>query len=148
MESRQTSLGLFVTDDAYVGSNGYSLKLDGLDVGFNDRARARAIVMHGASYVDPQLAATQGRIGRSWGCPALRTAVATKVIDRIRGGGVIFSYYPDQEWLKGSRFLQRRYGAKTFGKNLIFAVSPRRRRTFVGFPTFQVGYLGEVEESE
>jgi len=105
MDSRQTSLGLFVTDDTYVGSNGYSLKLDGLDVGFNDRARARAIVMHGASYVDPQLAAAQGRIGRSWGCPALRTAVATKVIDRIRGGGVIFSYYPDQEWLKSSRFL-------------------------------------------
>lgn len=106
MDSRQTSLGLFVTDDTYVGSNGYSLKLDGLDVGFNDRARARAIVMHGASYVDPQLAAAQGRIGRSWGCPALRPAVAAKVIDRIRGGGVIFSYYPDQEWLKSSKFLQ------------------------------------------
>jgi len=106
MDSRQTSLGLFLADDTYVGSNGYSLKLDGLDVGFNDRARARAIVMHGASYVDPQLAASQGRIGRSWGCPALRPAVAAKVIDRIRGGGVIFSYYPDQEWLKSSKFLQ------------------------------------------
>jgi hypothetical protein len=105
MDSRQTSLGLFVTDDTYVGSNGYSLRLDGLDVGFNDRARARAIVMHGAPYVDPQVAESQGRIGRSWGCPALRTAVATKVIDRIRGGGVIFSYYPDQEWLKSSKFL-------------------------------------------
>jgi hypothetical protein len=105
MDSRQTSLGLFVTDDPYVGSNGYSLRLDGLDVGFNDRARDRAIVMHGAPYVDPQLAATQGRIGRSWGCPALRPAVASKVIDRIRGGSVIFSYYPDQEWLQSSRFL-------------------------------------------
>ena len=105
MESRQTSLGLFVTDDTYIGSNGYSLRLDGLDVGFNDRARDRAIVMHGAPYVNEQLAATQGRIGRSWGCPALRTAIAAKVIDRIRGGGVIFSYYPDQEWLKSSRFL-------------------------------------------
>ena len=105
MDSRQTSLGLFVTDDTYVGSNGYSLRLDGLDVGFNDRARSRAIVMHGAPYVDPHVAKSQGRIGRSWGCPALRTAVATKVIDRIRGGGVIFSYYPDQEWLKSSRFL-------------------------------------------
>ena len=106
MDSRQTSLGLFVTDDPYVGSNGYSLRLDGLDVGFNDRARDRAIVMHGAPYVDPKLAAAQGRIGRSWGCPALRTAIASKLIDRIRGGGVIFSYYPDQEWLKSSRFLQ------------------------------------------
>ena len=108
MDSRQTSLGLFVTDDPYVGSNGYSLRLDGLDVGFNDRARDRAIVMHGAPYVDPQLAATQGRIGRSWGCPALRPAIASKVIDRIRGGSVIFSYYPDQEWLQSSRFLNCR----------------------------------------
>jgi hypothetical protein len=105
MDSRQTSLGLFVTDDPYVGSNGYSLRLDGLDVGFNDRARDRAIVMHGAPYVDAQLAAAQGRIGRSWGCPALRPAIASKVIDRIRGGSVIFSYYPDQEWLQSSRFL-------------------------------------------
>ena len=105
MDSRQTSLGLFVTDDPYVGSNGYSLRLDGLDVGFNDRARDRAIVMHGAPYVDPQLAATQGRIGRSWGCPALRTAIASKVIDRIRGGSVVFSYYPNQQWLQNSRFL-------------------------------------------
>lgn len=106
VDSRQTSLGLFVTDDPYVGSNGYSLRLDGLDVGFNDRARDRAIVMHGAPYVSEELAAAQGRIGRSWGCPALRPAIAAKVIDRIRGGGVIFSYYPDQEWLQTSRFLQ------------------------------------------
>ena len=105
VDSRQTSIGLFVTDDPYVGSNGYSLRLDGLDVGFNDRARDRAIVMHGAPYVDPQLAAAQGRIGRSWGCPALRPAIAAKVINRIRGGSVIFSYYPDQDWLQTSKFL-------------------------------------------
>jgi hypothetical protein len=106
MESRQSSIGLFVTDDTYVGSNGYSLRLDGLDTGFNDRARDRAIVMHGAPYVNEQIAATQGRIGRSWGCPALRTAIAAKVIDTIRGGGVVFSYYPNQEWLRTSRFLK------------------------------------------
>ena len=105
MDSHQTSIGLFVTDDTYVGSNGYSLRLDGLDAGFNDRARDRAIVMHGAPYVNQETAAKQGRIGRSWGCPALRTAIASKVIDTIRGGSVIFSYYPDQEWLQTSRFL-------------------------------------------
>jgi hypothetical protein len=105
MDSRQTSIGLFVTDQTYVGSNGYSLRLDGLDRGFNDRARDRAIVMHGAPYVNPEIAAAQGRIGRSWGCPALRTAIASKVIDTIRGGSVIFSYYPDQQWLQTSRFL-------------------------------------------
>ena len=105
MNSRQSSIGLFTTADTYVGSNGYSLRLDGLEKGFNAQARARAIVVHGAPYVDANLAASQGRIGRSWGCPALREAVARRVIDTISGGGVIFSYYPDSQWLKSSRFL-------------------------------------------
>lgn len=105
LNSRQSSLGLFKTDDTYVGSNGYSLRLDGLEPGFNGRARERAIVMHGAPYVDASFAAAQGRIGRSWGCPALRAAIAHDVINTIRGGGVIFSYYPDSAWLKTSRFI-------------------------------------------
>jgi hypothetical protein len=105
MNSRQSSIGLFRTADTYIGSNGYSLRLDGLEPGFNAHARERAIVMHGAPYVDASFAAAQGRLGRSWGCPALRTAIAAKVIDTIRGGGVIFSYYPDSEWLRTSRFL-------------------------------------------
>ena len=104
-ESRQSSIGLFVTDETYVGSNGYSLRLDGLEPGFNGRARERAIVMHGAPYVNASLASSQGRIGRSWGCPALREAIARNVIDTIRDGGVIFSYYPDDDWLRTSRFL-------------------------------------------
>jgi len=105
MNSRQSSLGLFVTADTYVGSNGYSLRLNGLEPGFNGRARARAIVMHGAPYVDASVAAAQGRIGRSWGCPAVRDEIARPLIDAIRGGGVIFSYYPDDDWLARSRFL-------------------------------------------
>lgn len=105
LNSRQSSLGLFVTGETYVGSNGYSLRMDGLEPGINGRARDRAIVMHGASYVDAALAARQGRIGRSWGCPALREAIARRVIDTVRGGGVIFSYYPDADWLETSRFL-------------------------------------------
>jgi hypothetical protein len=103
--SRQTSLGLFVTADTYVGRNGYSLRLDGLEPGFNRRARDRAIVVHGARYVSPAFGSSHGRLGRSWGCPALGEAVARDVIDTIRGGGVIFSYYPDSTWLKSSRFL-------------------------------------------
>ena len=105
MNSHQSSLGLFVTGDTYEGSNGYSLRLDGLEAGFNARARQRAIVMHGAPYVNPDVAATQGRLGRSWGCPALREAVAHQIIDTIRGGGVIFSYYPDSAWMSRSRFI-------------------------------------------
>lgn len=105
MESRETSVGLFRTADTYVGHNGYSLRLDGLEPGFNGNARERAIVMHGAPYVDAGVAKANGRLGRSWGCPALRQAVARQVIDTVRGGGVIFSYYPDPSWLKTSKFL-------------------------------------------
>jgi hypothetical protein len=105
MNSHESSLGLFVTADTYTGSNGYSLRLDGLEPGFNSRARERAIVMHGAAYVDPGVATKQGRLGRSWGCPALRQAIAHDVIDFVRDGGVVFSYYPDQAWLDRSRFL-------------------------------------------
>ena len=105
MNSHQSSLGLFVARDTYVGSNGYSLRLDGLEPGFNSRARERAIVIHGASYVDEGFAAKQGRLGRSWGCPALREAIARDVIDFVRDGGVIFSYYPNQAWLDRSKFL-------------------------------------------
>jgi hypothetical protein len=105
MNSRQSSLGLFVTRETYVGSNGYSLRLDGLEPGFNAHALERAIVMHGAPYVDAGVAKQQGRIGRSWGCPALREAIARDVINTVRGGGVIFSYYPDKDWLNASRFL-------------------------------------------
>jgi len=108
MESRETSLGLFRTADTYVGHNGYSLRLDGLEPGFNGNARERAIVMHGAAYVDANIANANGRLGRSWGCPALREAVARQVIDTVRGGGVIFSYYPDAAWLKSSKFLNCR----------------------------------------
>jgi len=111
MNSHQSSLGLFVTADTYIGNNGYSLRLDGLEPGFNSRARERAIVMHGAAYVSAEFAAKQGRLGRSWGCPALSDAVARHVIDTVRGGGVVFSYYPDPAWLARSRFLH--CGAKT-----------------------------------
>jgi hypothetical protein len=104
-ESHQTSLGLFLTDTTYVGKNGYSLRLDGLDEGFNDRARERAIVMHGAPYVSEAFVRSNGRLGRSWGCPAVSDAVARELIDRVKGGGLVFAYYPDAEWLKSSKYL-------------------------------------------
>jgi hypothetical protein len=104
-ESHQTSLGLFVTRDTYVGKNGYSLRLDGLDRGVNDRARDRAIVMHGAPYVSQEYVKANGRLGRSWGCPAISAAVAKRMIDRVKGGGLVFAYYPDKQWLKTSKYL-------------------------------------------
>ena len=105
LDSHQSSLGLFLTQDTYVGRNGYSLRLRGLDTGFNDRAYERAIVMHGAPYVNDDVARAQGRLGRSWGCPALRDGVARAVIDRVKGSGLLFAYYPDSAWLKSSKYL-------------------------------------------
>ena len=104
-ESHQTSLGLFVTSDTYVGKNGYSLRLDGLDKGVNDRARDRAIVMHGAPYVSQAFVKANGRLGRSWGCPAISALVARRMIDTVKGGGLVFAYYPDAGWLKTSKYL-------------------------------------------
>ena len=101
--SHQSSLGLYRTAETYVGDNGYSLRLDGLDPGFNDNARSRAIVMHGAWYVDPQLAARQGRLGRSHGCPALRQQVARMVIDQLKQRQLLFAYAEDAAWLRDTR---------------------------------------------
>lgn len=105
--SLATSLGLYVTADTYIGGNGYSLRLKGLEEGINDMAWDRAIVMHGASYVSREAIRVLGRLGRSWGCPAVRSEVAHKIIDKIRGGSAVFAYYPEQSWLKTSAFLHR-----------------------------------------
>ena len=104
-ETHQSSIGLFRTEDTYVGRNGYSLRLRGLDAGFNDRAYDRAIVMHGAPYVSDEVAQAQGRLGRSWGCPALRSGIAREVIDTVKGTGLVFAYYPDPKWLESSKYL-------------------------------------------
>ena len=114
--SHQTSLGLFRTAETYVGGNGYSLRMDGLEPGVNDNARDRLIVIHGAPYVNPEQAQTQGRLGRSYGCPALRPQVARQVIDTIKGDQMVFAFYPDDQWLTGSRYFG--CGGRTAGQIL------------------------------
>jgi len=104
--SKMSSLGLFQTAETYYGSNGYSLRLRGLDAGFNDNALSRAIVMHGAPYVSEAIAERLGRLGRSWGCPAVRPEVARTVIDTLKGGALLFAYYPDRKWLSESPMLR------------------------------------------
>jgi len=104
-ETHQSSIGLFETKNTYIGKNGYSLRLEGLENGFNDHAMERAIVIHGAPYVSEAIAQTQGRLGRSWGCPALRETVARELIDRVKETGLVFAYYPDPKWLGTSQFL-------------------------------------------
>jgi hypothetical protein len=104
-ESNRSSLGLYRTGETYMGKHGYSLRLDGLEPGFNDHARQRAIVMHAAEYVNAAAARAQGYLGRSLGCPALRPEIAKSVIDAVKGGGLLFAYYPDPRYLQTSRYL-------------------------------------------
>jgi hypothetical protein len=103
--SEATSLGLFVTADTYTGHNGYSLRLKGLEEGVNDMAWDRMIVMHGAYYVSQEAIRVLGRLGKSWGCPAIPVEAAKRIIDTIRGGSAVFAYYPQQRWLVSSAFL-------------------------------------------
>jgi L,D-transpeptidase catalytic domain len=103
--SRMSSLGVFRAADAYLGEHGLSLHLDGLEPGFNDHARDRAIVIHGARYVSAGAVAALGRLGRSWGCPAVRPSFAKRLIDTIKDGSLIVAYYPDADWLARSAFL-------------------------------------------
>ena len=105
--SLATSLGLFVTTETYMGSNGYSLRLQGLEPGVNDRAAERLIVMHGAYYVSEESIRVLGRLGRSSGCPAVRAEIASDIIDVVRGGTAIFAYYPERAWLSRSEFVPR-----------------------------------------
>lgn len=106
--SHQSSIGLFRSSESYQGKHGYSLRMDGLEPGINDKARERAIVIHGADYVDPNWITRQGRIGRSQGCPAVRPEIARTVVDNLKGGQFVFSWYPDQEWLQSSIYINCR----------------------------------------
>lgn len=89
--SLRSSLGTFLTGGTYTGKHGHSLELIGLDPGLNDKARERRIVMHPADYVSAEFRAMRGgRVGRSWGCPALDPAIAPTLIDRIQDGSVLY----------------------------------------------------------
>lgn len=93
--SHKSSLGFYLTADTYNGrQTGYSLRLDGLERGINDNARVRGVVVHGADYCDPALIGPGGRLGRSFGCPALPPALNRPIIDAIKGGSVLYIYAP------------------------------------------------------
>lgn len=104
-ESKESSLGLFLTESPYVGHDGYSLRINGLEPGFNDKALDREIVIHGAWYVSNAFAKREGRIGLSWGCPAVPKELVTPIINTIKDGTFLFSYFPDPNWLARSKFL-------------------------------------------
>ncbi len=103
--SLKSSIGVFITASPYIGGNGYSLRLNGLEHGINNNAYRRDIVIHGARYVSSDTIKRNGQAGRSWGCPAVSLELATPIINTIKDNTVVFAYYPDPKWLLHSRFL-------------------------------------------
>ena len=106
--SLKSSLGFFLTENTYQGKNGYSLVLNGLEKGINDRAKERAIVIHGAAYSNPSVIASSGRLGRSFGCPALPQSVSKPIINTIKGGSLLFIYANNKNYLSYSPILSER----------------------------------------
>jgi len=105
VESNKSSLGFYILSETYTGQHGLSIRMDGLDKGFNDNARKRAIVMHTADYADEKLCQSQGRLGRSLGCPALPVSTFTKIAPQVTNNALIFHYYPDNNYLNSSVWL-------------------------------------------
>ncbi len=111
VNSHQSSIGFYVTKEAYIGEHGVSLRLDGVDKGYNDAALKRDIVVHGADYVSDKFICENNRLGRSWGCPAVPADKAEDIVNTIKGGTCLFIYYPEQKyfsksvWLKKNSFL-------------------------------------------
>lgn len=103
--SYKSSLGFYKTLGTYVGKHGYSLKLEGLEKGINDNAFERAIVMHGANYVNPSYIPKLGYIGRSQGCPAVSSKEATPIINTIKNGSCLFIYSPNGAYQQHSPIL-------------------------------------------
>jgi hypothetical protein len=106
-ESLKSSLGFFLTAETYSGNHGYALKLDGLEKNINDNARVREIVIHGADYVSDEFIKKYGRLGKSWGCPALPVDISKEIIDKISGGTCLFIYSDDKNYKLNSVFLKR-----------------------------------------
>jgi hypothetical protein len=103
--SHASSVGLVRAAETYHGKHGYSMRLDGLEQGFNHRDRSRAIVVHGAEYATQQFVDSHGYLGRSWGCPAIDPAVRTELIKTLKEGGLLLKYFDDASWLSSSDYV-------------------------------------------
>lgn len=105
--SHQSSMGFYVTGDTYIGKHGNSLHLHGMDEGYNSAAYERAIVVHGAGYVSKDFISGTGRLGRSWGCPAVSNELSDTVINTIKDGTCMFIYYPEKKYMETCQWLKQ-----------------------------------------
>lgn len=104
-ESFQSSLGFYATAETYQGKHGLSMRLDGLERGINDKARDRAIVIHGADYVSESFIHKNKRLGRSQGCPALPQDLTKEIIELIKDQSCLFIYHPNRSYINQSRLV-------------------------------------------
>ncbi|MDX2346548.1 MAG: murein L,D-transpeptidase catalytic domain family protein, partial [Legionella sp.] len=133
--SKASSLGVYKTDQSYNGRHGLALRLDGLEAGFNDYARGRAVVMHSAWYVNEPFIQKYGRPGRSWGCPAISKDMKKPVINAIKNNGLLVIYYPGEKWITHSKYLNCRHFSSIAQAKLVDATlkEPTKTRTDVLF---------------
>lgn len=104
--SYQSSLGFYETENTYQGGNGYSLVLNGLEKGINDQAKARAVVIHGADYCSESFIKSTGRLGRSYGCPALPRQVTKPIINTIKNGTLLYIYANNSEYMASTKIVR------------------------------------------
>jgi hypothetical protein len=104
-ESHKSSLGFYVTRSTYFGENGLSLRIDGLDRGFNSLASERNIVIHGAPYVSERILHKYGVMGTTFGCPAIPQELTSQLIPLLKDGSCFFIYYPSPKYLSHSSIL-------------------------------------------
>ena len=134
--THSSSLGFYVTGETYEGEHGTSLRLMGMDQGFNDAALDRGIVVHGADYVSCKFIEGNERLGRSWGCPAVPSALSLPIINTIKDGSCLFIYYPEKAYLKTAFWLNKRIDqvpTDVMGSDIRFASgmkpAPKKRDT-------------------
>ncbi len=107
-DSHQSSLGFYVTGATYDGIHGTSLRLVGMDEGYNDAALDRDIVVHGAAYVSEKFIKGNNYMGRSWGCPAVPVKLSLPIINAIKDGTCLFIYFPEKNYLHASNWLNKK----------------------------------------
>lgn len=109
VDSHKSSLGFYITEETYIGKNGLSLRLKGIERKFNSNARDRYIVIHGADYATEEYISENGVLGNSEGCPAVPMGEHVPIIELTKGGTLLFLFFPDENYMDASQFIMGVY---------------------------------------